>query len=289
MILIADGGSTKTTWSLLKQVDENSSFETEGYHPFFVGSEYITESLEKSLPKRVKESARKVNQIFFYSAGGGYSDETDNVLVKGIAEIFSAAKIIIETDLLAAARSLLGNNEGFAAILGTGTNSCIYDGKNIVANIESLGFLLGDEGSGSYIGKKIIGDYIRELMPDSVRKTFFKTFGLTSIELLNAVYEHPVPNRYCATFAKFAGEHMNEEPYYFNLVYESFNDFFENIVTKYPDYKKYSFSCIGSIAFYFNSILKQVVIKHGMKMGKIEKDSMNGLISYHINNISNER
>jgi N-acetylglucosamine kinase-like BadF-type ATPase len=285
MILIADGGSTKTTWNLLKSSDDKFLFETEGYHPFFVESTYITNSLKKNLPEEIKNDALKVKQIFFYSAGGGYSEETDNVLVRGISEIFSTAEIVIETDLIAAARSLLGNSEGFAAILGTGTNSCIYDGKNIVANIESLGFLLGDEGSGSYIGKKIIGDYIRDVMPETVRETFFKTYKLSPIELLNTVYEHSVANRYCASFARFAGEHIDEDPYYFNLINQSFDDFFENIVTKYPGYEKYSFNCIGSIAFYFSSVLKQVAAKHGMKIGKIEIDAMSGLIIYHQHNI----
>ncbi|MBK5196587.1 MAG: N-acetylglucosamine kinase, partial [Proteiniphilum sp.] len=125
MILIADGGSTKTTWCLLNQTGDPALFETEGYHPFFVGSDYIRASLEKNLPQEVKEKALGVGSIFFYSAGGGYSSETDGILVEGISGIFSSAQITIETDLLAAARALLGDKEGFAAILGTGTNSCL--------------------------------------------------------------------------------------------------------------------------------------------------------------------
>lgn len=281
MILIADGGSTKTTWSLIPQTGGDSLFETEGYHPFFVGSDYIRESLKKNLPKAVKGKAHIVKRIFIYSAGGGYSPETDSILKDGLSGVFTSAEIIIETDLLAAARALLGDKEGFAAILGTGTNSCIYDGKQVTANIESLGFLLGDEGSGGFIGKKLIGDYIREVMPDSVRRTFFDTYQLTGIELLNKVYEHPVANSYCASFAKFAGEHMKEDPYYYDLVYGSFQEFFNNIVTRYPNYQAYSFNCIGSIAYNFRHILEIVAVEHGMKPGKIERDPMSGLIAYH--------
>lgn len=281
MILIADGGSTKTSWVLLDQKGMQLKFETEGYHPFFVGSDYIHESLSANLPMTVKVQARNVSQIFFYSAGGGYATETDLILVKGMSGIFSSAQITIETDLLAAARALLKDKEGFSAILGTGTNSCIYNGTEIVANVESLGFLLGDEGSGSYIGKKLIGDYIRELMPTRVRDAFSQTCQLTGMELLNKVYEHPVPNRYCASFAKFAGEHLYEDPYYEQLVMDAFHDFFRNIVVRYPNYQEYSFNCVGSIAYYFRDLLERVVIEHGMKPGKIDKDPMKGLVAYH--------
>lgn len=281
MILIADGGSTKTSWVLLDQKGEQLKFETEGYHPFFVGSDNIHESLSANLPMTVKVQARNVSQIFFYSAGGGYSTETDLILVKGMSGIFSSAQITIETDLLAAARALLEDKEGFAAILGTGTNSCIYNGTEIVANVESLGFLLGDEGSGSYIGKKLIGDYIREVMPHKVRDTFFETCQLTGMELLNKVYAHPVANRYCASFAQFVGDHLLDDPYCEQLVMAAFRDFFRNIVALYPNYKSYSFNCVGSIAYHFRELLERVIIEQGMNPGIIDKDPMAGLIAYH--------
>lgn len=283
MILIADGGSTKTSWVLLDQKGEQLKFETEGHHPFFVGSDNIHESLAVKLPETVKEKARNVTRIFFYSAGGGYSSETDHILVKGMSGIFSSAQITIETDLLAAARALLGDKKGFAAILGTGTNSCLYDGKGVTANIESLGFLLGDEGSGSYIGKKLIGDYIREVMPHKVRNAFFETYQLTGMELLNKIYEHPVPNCYCAFFARFAGDHLREDPYYEQLVMDAFRDFFRNIVVLYPNYQRYSFNCVGSIAYHFRELLERVIIEQGMKPGIIDKDPMKRLVAYHLN------
>ena len=286
MILIADGGSTKTSWVLLDQTGEVLQFETEGYHPFFVGSDYIRDSLEKKLPEELKEKTCSVERIFFYSAGGGYSQETDNILVKGISGVFSSAQITIETDLLAAARALLGDKEGFAAILGTGTNSCIYDGKEVTVNIESLGFLLGDEGSGSYIGKKLIGDYIREVMPDTIRDVFFQTYNLTGTDLLNKVYEHPLANRYCASFAKFAGDNLQEDSYYEHLIVSAFRDFFQNIVVLYPNYRKYKFNCVGSIAYYFRELLERVVIEQGMLLGIIDKDPIKGLIAYHRKDLS---
>lgn len=281
MILIADGGSTKTSWVLLTRTGKQLQFETEGYHPFFVGSDYIRDSLEKKLPAELKGKAGSVERIFFYSAGGGYSPETDDILVKGLSGAFPLARIAIETDLLAAARALLGDKEGFAAILGTGSNSCIYDGKKVIVNIESLGFLLGDEGSGSYIGKKLIGDYIREVMPAAVKDTFFQTYNLTGMDLLNKVYEHPVANRYCASFAKFAGDHLPENPYYEHLITGAFRDFFRNMVTLYPNYREYRFNCVGSIAHHFRELLEKVVVEQGMQPGIIDKDPIRGLIAYH--------
>lgn len=282
IILIADGGSTKTSWCLVGHSKGKVVFETEGYHPFFVKSSYISESLSQSLPQVVKENAHRVFHIFFYSAGGGYSQKTDSILATGMHTIFPNANIVIETDLLAAARSLLGKGAGFAAILGTGTNTCIYDGEKIVRNIESLGFLLGDEGSGSYIGKKIIGDYIREVMPDTIRKDFYNTFNLSPVDLLNKVYEHSFPNRYCASFAKFAGERLESDSYFYNLVYDSFKDFFQHIVCKYTNYREYTFHCVGSIGYHFRTVLERVAKEYGVKMGKTEKNPIDGLINFHI-------
>ena len=283
MIIVADGGSTKTTWGLLDGAQDVFLFETEGYHPFFVGSAYITQSLTESLPLRIMELSGRVTQIWFYSAGGGYSPETDRILANGISSIFPSAEIVIETDLLAAARSLLGDTKGFAAILGTGTNTCLYDGKNVTENIESLGFLLGDEGSGSYIGKKIIGDYIRGTLPDKVRNEFYQNCKLSPVELLNKVYAEPLPNRFCASFARFVGDNLPGDPYYYSLVYSSFQDFFRNIVTKYAGFREYSFNCTGSVAWHFRSVLEQVAAEHGMKMGIIEKEPLRGLLAYHKN------
>lgn len=281
MILIADGGSTRTGWCLADDGGVRERFETEGYHPFFVDNDYIGVSLQKNIPESVAAVSDRVSQIFFYSTGGGYSSETDQRLIDGMAKVFSKASILIETDLLAAARALLQRTEGFAAILGTGTNSCLYDGEKITANIESLGFLLGDEGSGSYIGKKIIGDYIRGCMPETVKRDFFETFRLTPMDLLNKVYESSTPNRYCASFAKFVGVHRSENSYYEQTVYDAFWDFFRNIVSMYPHYRSYAFHCVGSIAYHFQDILERVVAENGMKMGLVHKDAMQGLIDYH--------
>lgn len=281
MILIADGGSTKTSWCLIEDAGKTTLFETEGYHPFFVNDRYIYHSLNKNIPQEIKDKSSDVSDLFFYSAGGGYSSDADNILIQGIGKIFSHANIKIETDLLAAARALLGRTPGFAAILGTGSNSCLYDGRRITDNIESLGFLLGDEGSGAYIGKQLLSDYIRHYMPSEISNALGDYYQLTPEKALTDLYEDSIPNRYCAKFAIFVKQHL-QTSYCTELVYANFDQFFENIVIHYKDYQKYSFNSIGSIAFYFKDILEQVIMKHQMNLGTIAISSIEGLINYHV-------
>lgn len=284
MILIADGGATKTSWCLIENTDRTTLFETEGYHPFFVDRSYISNSLHQNIPENIREIASDVTVIYFYSAGGGYSKKTDAVIIDGIKGLFPQAEVFVETDLLAAARALLQDNPGFAGILGTGTNTCIYNGKKIIQNIESLGFLLGDEGSGSYIGKKIIGDFIRGYMPPDVKKQFKVYCGMTADELFDQLYIKPSANRFCAKFSRFVGDNLQRNEYYRKIVYDSFYDLFNNIIVHYPRYRNYTFNCVGSIAYHFQPILEDVVSDYGMKMGKIEKEPMKGLVEFHLKN-----
>lgn len=282
MILIADGGSTRTTWCLIGK-EENTIFETEGYHPFFVDSDYIGTSLKKSIPEKIKTKAGEVSEVLLYSAGGGYSKEADNILIRGIKSMFSKATITIETDLLAAARGLLGKQKGFASILGTGTNTCIYDGNKVTPNIESLGFILGDEGSGAYIGKKVVGDFIRGYMPREVADRFHAHIKMSTEELINHIYTAPMVNRFCAGFCEFVGQNMSTHDYYRKVVHDAFQDFFRNIVIGYSDYDKYTFNGVGSVAYYFKDILAEVAASHGMGMGTIYRSPITGLIIYHSN------
>lgn len=281
MILIADGGSTKTSWCLLEDNGQNLMFETEGYHPFFVDEEYIFESLNKNTPKEVREKASGVTEVCIYSAGGGYSTESDNILINGVGKIFQNANIVIETDLLASARALLGRNAGVAAILGTGSNSCLYDGKKITANIESLGFLLGDEGSGAYMGKRLISDFIRKKMPNEIREAFYDTYKLSDEELIEKVYSDPTPNRYCASFTFFLSGEFAGNEYIERVKKDCFVDFFKNIISGYSNYSDYPFNCVGSIGWVFRNTLEEAANDFGMKIGNIIKSPMEGLLIYH--------
>ncbi|GAB2691659.1 ATPase [Mucilaginibacter koreensis] len=279
MIIIADGGSTKTNWCLVNEEGKKVYFNTEGYNPYFVSTEYIVNSLNENLPSDLpKENITEVN---YYGAGCSTADKVQQV-VDAMQIVFPKSKVYVGHDLLAAARALLGTGKGFAAILGTGTNTCIYDGKNIAHNIDSGAYILGDEGSGCYIGKKLLTDYIRGYMPENVRKIFWETFQLTPDDVNEAVYVKPLANRFCASFSKFVYDNNVNIEYSRNLVKTSFEDFFRNLVTHYPNYQDYTFNCIGSVGYNFRNVLEEVVTEHGMVMGNIIRSPIDNLVKYHL-------
>jgi len=279
MILIADGGATRTSWSF---INDRSvlNFETEGYHPFFVNAGYVADSLQKALPESLASHREQIQHVHFYSAGSGYSEEADLVLHQGIAAVFQNAEIFLETDLLGAARALLQKEAGFAAILGTGSNSGLYDGTRITSNIESGGFLLGDEGSGSYLGKTVINGYIRGRMPEELKKIFEDQYRLTPESLINEVYTSKTPNQYCARFAQFAGEHI-DHAYCRALAVANFDDFFKQIISCYEHYQHYSINAVGSVAYYLRDLFTDVATQHGVPVGNIFSSAIEGLVRYH--------
>jgi len=283
MVLIADSGSSKTNWCLIKEDGEKLYFNTEGYNPYFVDSAYIVDSLIQNLPAGISNS--EITEVYYY--GAGCFPGKDFVLTDAIADVFNQGKCFIELDLLAAARALLGNNKGFAAILGTGMNTCIYDGEKIVQNIDSLGYILGDEGSGAAMGKKLLGDYIRGYMPEEISELFYDAFHLDKEGIFDHIYGQPFANRFCADFTKFIFEQIHL-PYFDGLVRSSFNELFQNLVVQYPDYQSYTFNCVGSIGFTFKNILSEVALEFDMPMGKIIKAPIEGLVDYHLAQMFNK-
>jgi glucosamine kinase len=277
MILVADSGSTNTNWCVLNATPDVQYFDTEGYNPYFVSVPYIIQSIRAGLPVNI--DPKEVSIIYFY--GSGCFEEKTTPVKTALEQIFPNADIYIGLDLLGSARAVLGDHRGFAAILGTGTNSCLYDGNKITANIDSLGYLMGDEGSGYYIGKKLLGDYIRGYMPAAVRAEFYKTYGVSKEEIMEQVYAEKLPNRYCAGFTRFITEGVSDKLYTEKIVRDSFNDFFECLVTRYENYIDYSFNCTGSIAFAFKDILSETANRYGMKTGVIIKTPIEGLAKYH--------
>ncbi|MFD1631894.1 N-acetylglucosamine kinase [Pseudopedobacter beijingensis] len=277
MILIADSGSTKTSWSLVNREKEVFNFNTEGYNPYYVGVDYITNSIAGNLPQEV--NASEVSEIYFY--GAGCSADKSPIVAEALKNVFKEARIIqVESDLLAAARSVLGKNKGFVAILGTGTNSCIYDGEKITHQVDSLGFILGDEGSGAYLGKSILIAYNRGYLPEDLRQKFINIYQLTPDEIINKIYTQPLPNRFSATFSQFVGENI-DHPFVQEVVRKSFRDFFTNIISYYPDFSQYSLNCIGSVAHNYLPYLKEVAQEFNMPVGNIVRNPLSGLVEYH--------
>jgi N-acetylglucosamine kinase-like BadF-type ATPase len=279
MIIIADGGSTKTNWCLVTEEGKKVYFNTEGYNPYFSSTAYIVQSLMENLPSDLEKN--EITEVNYYGAGCS-TDEMRKIVADAMKAVFTKARVYIGHDLLAAARALLGTNEGFAAILGTGTNTCIYNGREVISNIDSGAYILGDEGSGCYIGKKLLIDYLRGYMPEPVRKLFWETFKLTPDDVNEQVYTQPRANRFCASFSKFVYDNNVHIEYSRNLVRTSFEDFFRNLVVHYPNYQKYTFNCIGSVGYNFRNVLEEIVTENGMVVGNIIRSPIDNLVKYHL-------
>src|ERR1700761_4564376 len=279
MIIIADGGSTKTNWCLVTEEGKKVYFNTEGYNPYFSSTEYIIQSLKENLPTDLEKD--EITEVNYYGAGCS-TPVVRKIVADAMEAVFTKSRVYIGHDLLAAARALLGNTEGFAAILGTGTNTCLYDGKEVIQNIDSGAYILGDEGSGCYIGKKLLIDYLRGYMPEVVRELFWETFKLTPDDINEQVYTKPLANRFCAQFSKFVYDNNAHIEYTRNLVKTSFEDFFRNLVTHYPNYQQYTFNCIGSVGYNFRNVLEEVAIENGMGVGNIIRYPIDNFVKYHF-------
>lgn len=283
MLLIADSGSTKTDWSLINpNGTDQKIFHTIGYNPYFIDTEAIYYSLSENLLKDM--DANVVTEVYFYGAGCSTPEKKD-IVRKALLRSFPKANVLfVGHDLLATARALLGKEKGFAAILGTGCNTCLYDGDDVSMNIDSLGYLLGDEGSGSFIGKKIVRDFMRGRLEPELAARFKERFQIQDNEqIFHTLYTTQFPNRYLASFCKFADEYVTH-PYIRNKVRDSFRDFFKNLVSKYPDYKEYKFNCVGSVGFVFKDILEEVALSYDMHIGRVIKSPLEDLVQFHLKN-----
>lgn len=280
MILIADSGASKTDWACVKRgTDFRISFQSQGYNPNYITGPQIVEDILQNLPEGFP--VKEIHEIYFY--GAGVTPLQYPFMEETLRKVFTEARtVFIAMDTLASCRALLQRESGFAAILGTGANSCLYDGCNEGLNVDSCGFILGDEGSGGNLGKRMITDYLRRNMPPKVYELVGKELGHSNDELLDIIYTKPFPNRFCAQYAKFIHANLDFDPYFPELVTDAFRQFFRLIVTHYPDYTKYSFNAVGSVAYHFKELLQPVVEEFGMKMGNILKAPMEGLVRYHL-------
>lgn len=278
MILIADSGSTKTDWRAVNRFGSVKGISTEGINPVFMEEKQIVDILKKKLAPAIAESDEKLEAIYFYGAGV-IDDERAALICKALKKVFKDAACEAASDLLAAARGLCGHQEGIACIIGTGSNSCFFDGEQIVSNVKAGGFILGDEAGGAWIGKKLLSDYIKGLLPTAIRDKFEKTFGLDYSSIVSKVYRESMPGAFLASFAPFLAD-FNNHPYVKSLLKEGFESFLSRNVMQY-DWKNREINFTGSIAFYFKEALVRALVAGGMKPGRIVRKPMDGLIKYH--------
>jgi len=280
MILVADSGSTKTEWKIINEGSVPDSIFSTGINPFFLSGEEIYHLLRKELESLYGKSFASV---YFYGTGINSPVRADVVRV-AIEKFVSAEYIFVGSDLLAAARSLCLDQPGIACIMGTGSNSCYYDGNKIVANVSPLGYILGDEGGGAVLGRKLIAAVLKKQVPKDVQEKFFDTYKLTPSEILENVYMKPFPNRFLGQFAKFISTNISI-PELQNIITSSFDEFIKRNILQYPESKILPVHFTGSIAFYFRSYLEERLVRHNLTPGLFTLTPMDNLIRYHKMNI----
>jgi N-acetylglucosamine kinase-like BadF-type ATPase len=278
MIIIADSGSTKTNWKIMAG-GKIKTIKTSGINPYYQNRQEIEATIEKELIPKL-ESPDEVKEVHFYGAGIGNEKRKKDISIP-LHFIFRNAEIEVEHDLLGAARALLGDKAGIACIAGTGSNSCLYDGKAITDNVESLGLYLGDEGSGGYKGKILIKDYLRGNMPENILQKFEEKYPERASEIMEAIYRKSYPNRYLASFMPFITENQ-KDPYIKALIYDSFSQLFDNCLSHYSGWENLKVSFTGSVAFHLQKQLKAVAKEKGFKTGIILADPMDTLTDYHL-------
>ena len=282
-ILIADSGSTKTDWWIIDVLTKKTVGEvvTAGVNPYFMTADDISMMLNEQW--NADFFVKNIQKIYFY--GAGCSSETKCKTVnKGLYRFFTSADIYVYHDLLAAARALFGKENGIAAILGTGSNSCLYRHMQVEEELFSLGYLFGDKGSGGHIGRKIVDAYLKDEMPDRLRSDFQKKYSLTKEQILDNVYNKPSPNRFLASFSEFSSMNI-DAAFIQQIIKDSFRDFFDYQITRYTNYQEYPLRVVGSVGFYFKDILEGVASEYNMKVEQVIQNPVENLVQFHLSDL----
>lgn len=276
--LIADSGATKAEWCLLRN-GKKRTFFTPGISPYFLETSQIAGLIQNELVPKLKNIT--IDQCWYYGTGCANPANAKSVK-KALLQVFPKANVQVNTDLMAAARAVCGSEKGIACILGTGSNSCYYNGKTIVRNSPGIGYVLGDEGSGAYLGRKVIQYYLYNTYDDDLRARFDARFVTTPVEILDHVYKKPLPNRYLAGFTMFLAE--NRGHYMIeNIIEDGLNDFFFQHLNKYPEVWRYPVHFVGSVANGFKDVIAELCKSYEFELGTILKNPMQGLEKFHRN------
>ena len=279
MILIADSGSTKCSWALC---DQNGmlikEIRTIGFNPYFIDKENILKELDQS---NLAEHSEKIKEVFFYGAGCSSIDK-NNIISESLQSFFIKSKIVIKHDIDAACYAMYKGMPNITCILGTGSNSCFYDGVNIIENAPSLGFLLGDEASGNYFGKKILNLYFNNIMPEDLKVKFESGFESDLSIIKENIYNNNRSNVYLSKYFPFITENK-DHPLIQEIIYSALNDFFNLHVFCYDEYRNLEINFIGSVAYFLSDEINMVAKKNNCKIGSIIKNPINNLIDFHFN------
>ena len=278
MILIADSGSTKVHWALVTASGQVSEFRTDGINPLFQTCDAMRNSISNQLLPQMAPLlwAGTLTHVFFY--GAGCTPEKKGFVKKALEAVFKKAEVSVESDMLGATRGLLGRNSGVACILGTGSGSCFYNGENIEWAVPSLGYILGDEGSAAVLGKRLVGDLLKNQLGEDLKEAFFAEYETSMADIIEKVYRQPFPNRFLAKLSRFCADHMTDERIH-ALVYDHFVQFIRRNLVQYKASAPIGF--VGSIAYYYKPILEEAMHAEGLPLGTILQDPIPGLIEFH--------
>ncbi|MDF2932439.1 MAG: ATPase [Chryseobacterium sp.] len=279
MIAIVDSGSTKSDWVILDEF-KNVFLKTEtiGFNPNFISRELIVPEIEKN--KSLTSVKNSITKIYFYGSGCGVKQNCDTIQEE-VGKVFINAKISVREDLAAAAFAAYNGKPAIVCIMGTGSNSCYFDGENVKIKLPSLGILIGDEGSGSAIGKQLVRRYFMQKLPQDLHEEFENTYHLTIDEALKNMYHSTRPNAFLADFNKFVVE-RKDHPYFIQMVSEEMKNFFEYQVIPYEESKESEINFIGSIAYYYENILRSVASELHLNVGHVVQKPIESLVNYHI-------
>ncbi|KMQ68009.1 ATPase [Chryseobacterium sp. FH2] len=279
MVAIVDGGSTKCDWVILD--DFNKVFlktETIGFNPNNIAAELIVPEIEKNIS--LGSVRTSITKVFFYGSGCGIPQNCATI-ERELKKFFTAADVTAKEDLMAAAYAAYSGKPAIVCILGTGSNACFFDGENLKIKLPSLGFLMGDEGSGSAIGKQLVRRYFMKKLPEDLQQQFTETYNLTIEEALENMYHKTRPNAYLANFNKFVVE-RKDHPYFRQMVFDEMKNFFDYQVLPYEEAKNVEINFIGSIAYYYENILRSAAAELNLNVGNVVQKPIESLVGYHI-------
>ena len=280
-ILIADSGATKTAWRLLEN-GKKSTFYTKGISPYYMTQHEMIQLMRKEFPKKIL--SKSIHQVHYYGTGCKTKTKA-NIVMRAIKALYPDASIHVTHDLMGAAIATCGNEKGIACILGTGSNSCYFNGSRLVANSPGLGYVLGDEASGAYFGKILLQHFLYKKLDDELEKSFIKIFKTNKEEILHHVYKEPFPNRYLAGFANFLSMHRG---HYIieNIIEDGFHAFMGTHLLSYPQSARVPVHFVGSIAFHFKDKIDELCKVYGFRLGQVIQNPIDGLTHFHLKKIA---
>ena len=277
MILIADSGSTKTQWNVIDREQLVCEVFTKGLNPYFQTPEEMGKELRSALLPHIPAGPYAAVRFF----GAGCTQEKIRSMERMLMDNLSVSDTVeVGSDMLGAARSTCGREAGIACILGTGSNSCLYDGQSITANVSPLGFILGDEGSGAVLGRLLVGHLLKNQLGAELKERFLSEYGLTVADIIERVYRKPFPNRFLASFSPFITRHL-DDPRMRQLVLDAFRDFFVRNVMQYDGYADHPVHFVGSVAYHYQQLLRDTAEGLGLRVGIIAQSPMEGLRGYY--------